>query len=65
MRILLHRKKNKESNLFESFPSNARNIRIYYTNTSEIPSELSRENFISSHVNITCYREEITVVMVT
>ena len=28
---------------------------IYYINTSEIPSELSRENFISSHVKITCY----------
>ena len=23
--------------------------------TSEIPSELSRENFISSHVKLTCY----------
>ena len=29
--------------------------RNYYINTSEIPSELSRENFISSHVKITCY----------
>ena len=28
----------------------AKNITIYYINTSEIPSELSRENFISSHV---------------
>ena len=28
---------------------------VYYINTSEIPSELSRENFISSHVKITCY----------
>ena len=28
---------------------------IYYINTNEIPSELSRENFISSHVKITCY----------
>ena len=28
---------------------------IYYINISEIPSELSRENFISSHVKITCY----------
>ena len=36
---------------------------FYYINTSEIPSELSHENFISSHVKITCY--EITVVMVT
>ena len=27
----------------------------YYINTSEIPSELSRENFISSHVKKTCY----------
>ena len=25
---------------------------FYYINTSEIPSELSRENFISSHVKI-------------
>ena len=24
-------------------------------NTSEIPSELSRENFISSHVKVICY----------
>ena len=31
------------------------NILVYYINTSEIPSELSRENFISSHVKITCY----------
>ena len=30
-------------------------IFVYYINTSEIPSELSRENFISSHVKITCY----------
>ena len=30
-------------------------IWIYYINTSEIPSELSRENFISSHVKVTCY----------
>ena len=28
---------------------------VYYINTNEIPSELSRENFISSHVKITCY----------
>ena len=28
---------------------------IYYINTSEIPSELSRENFLSSQVKITCY----------
>ena len=28
---------------------------VYYINTSEIPNELSRENFISSHVKITCY----------
>ena len=38
-------------------------LHFYYINTSEIPSELSRENFISSHVIFTC--EEITVVMVT
>ena len=28
---------------------------VCYMNTSEIPSELSGENFISSHVKITCY----------
>ena len=27
-------------------------ILVYYINTSEIPSELSRENFICSHVKI-------------
>ena len=27
----------------------------YYINTNEIPSELSHENLISSHVKITCY----------
>ena len=27
-------------------------ITTYYTNTSEIPGELSRENLISSHVKI-------------
>ena len=27
----------------------------YYTNTNEIPSELLRENMLSSHVKITCY----------
>ena len=27
----------------------------YYINTNEIPSELLRENLISSHVKITCY----------
>ena len=31
------------------------NIAYYYTNTNEIPGELSRENLISSHVKITCY----------
>ena len=31
-------------------------ILFYYINTSEIPSELSRENFIYSHMKITCYR---------
>ena len=30
-------------------------IYFYYINTSEIPSELSHENFISSHVKIICY----------
>ena len=29
-------------------------ILIYYINTNEIPSELSHENLISSHVKITC-----------
>ena len=28
-------------------------IIVYYINTNEIPSELSRENLISSHVKIT------------
>ena len=28
---------------------------FYYINTNEIPSELPRENFISSHVKITYY----------
>ena len=36
---------------------------FYYLNTNEIPSELSRENMISSHVKITCYFD--TVAMVT
>ena len=42
-------------------------IHNYYLNTSEIPSELFRENFISSHVkkHVIFTREEITVVMVT
>ena len=31
------------------------NTPIYYINTNEIPSELSRVNLISSHVEITCY----------
>ena len=30
-----------------------RQLSLY--NTNEIPSELSRENLISSHVKITCY----------
>ena len=34
-------------------------IYIYYINTSEIPIELSRENFISSHVKITCYQADL------
>ena len=39
-----------------SYPTKAElNNLLYYINTSEIPSELSRENFISSHVKITCY----------
>ena len=28
---------------------------IYYINTNEIPSGLSRENLITSQVKITCY----------
>ena len=28
---------------------------LYYTNTNEIPGELSHENLISSHLKITCY----------
>ena len=30
-------------------------IIVYYINTNEIPSELSRENLISSHVKTICY----------
>ena len=30
-------------------------LRYYYINANEIPSKLSRENLISSHVKITCY----------
>ena len=30
-------------------------IYFYYMNTNEIPSDLSHENMISSHVKITCY----------
>ena len=41
--------------MFSGWEVIANNIYIYYINTSEIPSELSRENFISSHVKITCY----------
>ena len=36
-------------------PHGEDSISPYYINTSEIPSELSRENFISSHVKRTCY----------
>ena len=32
-----------------------KNITSYFINTSEISSELSREDFISSQVKITCY----------
>ena len=39
------------------FPSN---MHIYCINTSEIPSELSPENFISSRVIFTC--KEITII---
>ena len=34
---------------------NALVYNVYYINTNEIPGELSRENMISSHVEITCY----------
>ena len=34
-------------------PYKFRNLKLYFINTSEIPSEVSRENFISSHVKIT------------
>ena len=42
-------------------------LKKYYINTSEIPSELSRENLVSSRVKIRCIftREKITVAMVT
>ena len=30
-------------------------LSLYYINTSEIPSELSRESIISSQLKITCY----------
>ena len=30
-------------------------ITFYYINTNKIPSQLSRENLISSQVKITCY----------
>ena len=41
---------------FASYKSeNTWHFLFYYLNTTEIPSELSRENFISSHVKITCY----------
>ena len=32
---------------------------IYYINTSEIPSEISHENFISSRLKITCYQDNM------
>ena len=35
-----------------------RNISIYYINKSEIPSELSRENFISSHVKSRLFHQK-------
>ena len=38
------------------------NISFYYINTSEIPSELSRENFISSHVKMTCFIIQLHLV---
>ena len=44
--------RSEPKNLIDSFfhPITKRNNSFYYINTSEIPSELSRENFISSHV---------------
>ena len=35
--------------------TNRKNKPFYYINTNEIPSELLRENLISSHGKITCY----------
>ena len=40
----------------ELFYKHQWNTRNYYVNNNEIPGNLSRENFISSHVEITCYR---------
>ena len=41
--------------LIQLFPNWTACSPITYTNTNEIPGELSRENMISSHVKITCY----------
>ena len=38
---------------------------LYYTNTNEIPAELSCENMISSHVHVIFTCENITVAMAT
>ena len=35
------------------FPLNITHKSVYYINTTEIPSELSRENFLYSHMKIT------------
>ena len=44
--------RSEPKHLIDSFfhPITKLNNSFYYINTSEIPSELSRENFISSHV---------------
>ena len=47
--------KKKHHRLSPSRTSPTKYINVYYINTSGIPSELSGENYISSHVKITCY----------
>ena len=42
-----------------------RRLSYYYINTNEIPGELSRENMISSHVNMPSSQVNITVAMAT
>ena len=43
------------------FSSILRIISFYYTNTNEIPGELSHKNLISSHVKITCYLHNVKI----